>query len=315
MGITPAELCKRMLRIRRIEEAIADSYPKGEMKCPVHLSLGQEAVAVGVCSALKKPDHVYSNHRCHAHYLAKGGDLRGMLAELFGRHTGCAKGKGGSMHLVDTAAGMMGASALVAGTIPMAAGSALSFQRAGEKRVAVTFFGDGATEEGILYETLNFAALKKLPVIFVCENNLYATYSHVRARQATPSSAERAKAFGVPAKRIDGNNVLAVLAAANEAVARARSGDGPSYLECLTYRLRDHVGPAWDHEVGYRTREEVEQWIAKCPIERMPEAKDAAKRRRWEAEIADELEKGFAFARQSPFPPKEELLEGVYANA
>ncbi len=308
---TPAELHRRMLRIRRIEEAIADHYPKGEMKCPVHLSIGQEAVAVGVCAPLTTKDHVYSNHRCHSHYLAKEGDLPAMMAELFGRSTGCARGKGGSMHLVDFSVGMMGASALVAGTIPMAAGSALAFQRAGEPRVAVTFFGDGATEEGILYESLNFAALKKLPVLFVCENNGYATYSSVSARQAVTSSAERARGFGLPAFQIDGNDVLAVQAAASEAVARARAGEGPTYLECITYRLRDHVGPAWDHAVGYRTREEVEAWMARCPVEKMGTSRD---RDVWEAEIAEEIRDAFEYARSSPFPAREDLLEEVYAQ-
>lgn len=216
------------------------------------------------------------------------------------------------MHLVDFEAGMMGASALVAGTIPMAAGSALAFQRAGEPRVAVTFFGDGATEEGILYETLNFAALKKLPVLLVCENNGYATYSAVSARQATASSADRAAAFGLPAFRIDGNDVLAVQAAAEKAVARARAGEGPTYLECVTYRLRDHVGPAWDHTVGYRTREEVESWMAKCPLERLPI--DPLQQQSWETEIADEIREAFIFARTSPFPTHDDLLEGVYAQ-
>ncbi len=315
MGTLPAkELYRRMLRIRRIEEAIADAYPQGEMKCPIHLSIGQEAVAVGVCAQLKKDDHLYSNHRCHAHYLAKGGDLRALMAELFGKRTGCARGKGGSMHLVDFSVGMMGASALVAGTIPLAVGSALAFSRAGEKRVGVTFFGDGATEEGILYESLNFAALKKLPVLFICENNGYATYSAVNARQATASSADRARVFGLPALRIDGNDSIAVQAAAAEAVTRARAGEGPTYLECVTYRLRDHVGPALDHNVGYRSREEVESWIAQCPIERLNATSTLAERAQWESEIADEIRDAFEFARSSAFPGKEELLEGVYAQ-
>jgi TPP-dependent pyruvate/acetoin dehydrogenase alpha subunit len=314
MGSTPAQLYRRMLRIRRIEEAVADAYPRQQMKCPVHLSIGQEAVAAGVCDPLTAADHLYSNHRCHAHYLAKGGDLKGMIAELHGKRTGCARGKGGSMHLVDFSVGMMGASALVAGTIPIACGSALAFQRGGKPNVAVTFFGDGATEEGILYESLNFAALKKLPVIFVCENNGYATYSGLSARQAVDSSAEKARAFGLPATQLDGNDVLVVRDAAEAAIRRAREGGGPTYLECVTYRHRDHVGPALDHQVGYRTKEEVDSWIARCPLTRLAGQVPEALRSAWEKEIAAEIEEAFAFAIASPLPDRSDLLEEVYAQ-
>ncbi len=219
-----------MLRIRRIEEAIAEEYPKKEMRCPVHLSIGQEAVAVGVAAHLTNDDRVFSNHRCHAHYLAKGGDLRAMIAELFGKAAGCSAGKGGSMHLAAPDRGMMGASALVGGTIPLAVGSALDAHLRGIARVSVAFFGDGGSEEGVFYESLNFSALKKLPVIFVCENNLYATYSHQSTRQARSEIHTRGETFGVPGKFVDGNDVEAVWNAAKEASNRARQGHGPTVL-------------------------------------------------------------------------------------
>ena len=224
-------LYRKLLRIRRTEEAIARADAAHEIRCPVHLSIGQEAVAVGICAHLVSSDHIYSNHRCHAHYLAKGGDLRKMIAELYGRKTGCCRGRGGSMHLTDPKVGMMGASAIVGGTIPLAVGSALSFSLDGVENVSVAFLGDGATEEGIFYESLNFAQLKKLPVIFAVENNSYATYSHQRARQSNLDIFERALAFRMSCQAVDGNNVEEVFEEAAQAVARARSGNGPTLLE------------------------------------------------------------------------------------
>ncbi|MDD5671170.1 MAG: thiamine pyrophosphate-dependent dehydrogenase E1 component subunit alpha, partial [Candidatus Omnitrophica bacterium] len=226
------ELYRRMLLIREVEEKIVQVYPQQEIRCPTHLSIGQEAAASGVTTALRRDDYVFGTHRCHSHYLAKGGDLKQMFSELYGRANGCAKGKGGSMHLVDPSQGMMGSSAIVGGTIPLAAGAALAAKMQGTDRVAVAFFGDGATEEGVFHESLNFAALKKLPVIFVCENNFFATHTPLSARQVIASIADHGKIYGVPGVVVEGVNVIDVYQNAAEMVARARTGGGPSILEC-----------------------------------------------------------------------------------
>lgn len=313
-------LYTRMLRIRRVEEAIAIEYPKKEMRCPVHLSIGQEAVPVGICELLSSNDRVYSTHRCHAHYLGKGGDLNAMIAELFGKATGCCKGKGGSMHLVDRSVGMMGSSALVGGTIPMAVGSALALKRDELPFVSIAFFGDGATEEGIFYESMNFASLQKLPVIFAVENNQYATYSHQSARQADVDILKRGKAFSIPSERVDGNDVLQVMKASRKAIERARSGGGPTLFEFTTYRYRDHVGPNYDVEIGYRTQSEVDRWMKQCPIDRL-ETQMRKKHRfsdedkaRIESEIKQEIDHAFALARKAPYPELKEIFTDIYAQ-
>src|SRR6267378_1925282 len=230
-------LLREMIRIRTAEQTIADLYPEGEMRTPTHFSIGQEAVAVGVCTALRRDDVVFSGHRCHAHYLAKGGDLNAMIAELYGKETGCARGRGGSVHLNDPAAGVIASSAILGQTMAVAVGSALAFTLDGSERVAVTFFGDGTVEEGIFHESVNFAVVKRLPVIFVCENNGYSTHTPLAVRQ--PSDVpihERARSYGVETRCVDGNNVFAVYEATQEGVKWTRAGNGPFFLECITYR-------------------------------------------------------------------------------
>lgn len=307
-------LLAQILRIRRVEEAIADSYPRREMRCPVHLSIGQEVPPIALCSQLNEKDHLYSNHRCHAHYLAKGGDLNAMIAELHGRRTGCCQGKGGSMHLVWPEAGMMGASALVGGTIPIGVGSALAFRMANETRVAVSMFGDGASEEGVFFESMNFAQLKRLPMIFACENNRYATYSHQHSRQAHLDITRRATAFGMKAMRVDGSDLATCVAAAEIAVARARKGEGPTLIEFSTYRWRDHVGPAEDTHIGYRTQEELDTWKARCPLNRLSEFFSTEEITQLEVKIRDEIESAFAFARSSSQPLPKDVTKDVYAH-
>jgi len=265
-------LLRDMIRIRRVEETLAELYPAGEMRTPTHFSIGQEAVAVGVCGALRRDDVVYSGHRCHAHYLAKGGDLHGMVAELYGRETGCARGRGGSVHLNDPDVGVIASSAILGQTMAVAVGTALAFTMDGRDQLAVTFFGDGTVEEGIFHETLNFAVMRRAPVLFVCENNGFSTHTRLEVRQpASVSIHARAASYGMPSRLVDGNNVFAVHAAAREAVAHARGGAGPFFLECTTYRWREHVGPQWDYDKGYRTKAEVDAWIARCPIRRASE--------------------------------------------
>jgi pyruvate dehydrogenase E1 component alpha subunit len=321
-NITPAklrELYYQMLRIRRFEERIAEVYAEQEMRCPTHFSIGEEAAAVGVCAALKLDDVIFSNHRCHAHYLAKGGDARRMIAELYGRATGCTGGKGGSMHLSDESAGMMGASAIVGASIPLAMGAALAFSMQGKRQVAVSFFGDAGPEQGIFHESLNFAALKRLPVIFVCENNLYATQTPLSRRQARNNIYQRGRIYGIPGKRIDGNDVLKVYLAAKEAASNCRNGKGPVLLELMTYRYREHVGPNYDWDLGYRTQDEVESWMKKAdPLARWQKRLLRAgliSRAELDAmldKINSEVEAALARAKADPMPADSELLTNVY---
>ena len=307
-----------MLRIRRFEERIADVYPEQEMRCPTHLSIGQEAAAVGVCTALRQDDYIFSTHRCHAHYLAKGGDPRRMIAELYGKKTGCTGGKGGSMHLTDEYVGMMGTSAIVGSSIPIAVGAALAFAMQGTDRVAVAFFGDAAPEQGVFHESLNFSALRRLPVVFVCENNLYATQSPIDKRQPLNNIFKRGEIYGVLGDRVDGNDVLAVYLAARRAVERCRRREGPSLLELSTYRWREHVGPNYDYDMGYRTKEELEEWMERCPVERWSEqllAAEITSKDNLELialKIDKEVESAFALAKADPVPSESDLFENVY---
>lgn len=319
-GLAPellVNLYVAMRRIRRAEETIAALYPEQEIRCPTHLSIGQEAGAAGVCLALRVTDTAVSTHRCHAHYIAKGGSLRGMFAELYGRATGCCGGKGGSMHLTAPEVGMLGASAIVAGSVPLAVGTALAATMAGTDEVGVAFFGDAAMEQGVTHESLALAALRRLPVLFVCENNLYATNTPLRARQAGSDLAQRAAGHWLPGVTVDGSDVVAVYRAARTAVERARSGKGPTLIEVKTYRFREHVGPNYDTDLGYRTQAELDHWMAREPVgalaRRLERAGVLAPGRRAaldtqvEAEIADAV----AFAKSSPFPEPAALYADV----
>jgi len=289
-----------MLRIRRIEEAIAARYPEQQMRCPVHLSIGQEAIAVGVCKALLQTDQIVSSHRAHAHYLAKGGSLRKMIAEIYGKKTGCCQGWGGSMHLVDLEHGMMGSTPIVGGSIPIGVGLAFAAHLKREPHLTVIFFGEGSTEEGVWAESLNFAALKRLPVLFVCENNLYSVYSPLHVRQPlSRSRLQIARAHGLHVDSGDGNVVEEVLEKSQSAVAHIHSGKGPVYLEFTTYRFREHCGPNFDNHIGYRTHEEAASWETRCPLKRLSHQFDDESIRQ---QIDDEIIDAFQFALNSPFP-------------
>lgn len=308
-----------MMSIRIAEETLAGLYPQAEMRTPTHFSIGQEAVAVGVCATLRREDVVFSGHRCHAHYLAKGGSLLGMIGEIYGRETGCCRGRGGSVHLNDRAAGVMASSAILGETIAVAVGAALSFAMDGVPRVAVPFFGDACVEEGVFHESLNFAVVRRLPVVFVCENNLYSVQSKLPVRQPTSVQIwERVRSYGMPSVQTDGNDVEAVYAAAVEAVARARRGGGPTLLECMTYRWREHVGPLFDHERGMRTKEELDAWMARCPIKRASGqaiARGACKPadlESWARVLQAEVDEAIAVAKASPFPDPADLLLDTY---
>jgi len=305
-------LYRSLYRIRREEEEIARIYPTDKIKSPVHLSIGQEAISVGVCEALRLGDIVFGSYRSHAMYLAKGGDLKGMLAELYGKVTGVAKGKGGSMHLMDMAHGVMGASAVVGTTIPHAVGYAYSLKVRGSDSIVVSFFGDGATEEGVFYESMNFASLKGLPVIFICENNSYAIHTHQSRRQLYPNICDRAGAFGMPVERI-GDDVLKIYQRVSAAAEALRSGQrGPFFFECMTYRWKEHVGPGDDFHLGYRTREEAEPWFSNDQVKRVAGLLDPHTRGCIEREVEAEIAEAFAFAEASPFPDASELFTDVF---
>ena len=309
-----------MLRIRMIEEEIAGRYRQEKMRCPVHLSIGQEAVPVAVSAALRTSDQIVSTHRCHAHYLAKGGDLRAMLCELMGREPGCCSGRGGSMHLFDRGAGILLSLPIVAASIPVGVGAALAMKQRREDNVAVIYLGDASVEEGVFHESANFAALQRLPAVFVCENNLYSVYTALRDRQPGRPIVELARGHGLQSVHVDGNDVAAVHGAAAEAIDRARRGEGASFIQADTYRWREHCGPNYDNTLGYRAEAEFEAWKLRDPIELLAGALrakgtlDDAKLGTMRREIAAEIEAAFAFAEAAPFPAKETIGTDLYAG-
>lgn len=307
-----ARLFRALYRIRRVEEEVARVYATDKIKSPVHLSIGQEAVSVGVCDALRPADIVFGTYRGHALYLAKGGDLNAMVAELYGKATGCTKGKGGSMHLIDPEAGVMGTSAVVGTTIANAAGYAYAMKTRRSDAVVVSFFGDGASEEGVFAETLNFAALKRLPVLFVCENNGYAIHTHQAKRQGRTDIAARAEAYGIPADRLDGNDVVGLVRRTHDVLATVRAGGGPHFFEVTTYRWREHVGPGGDYHLGYRAAAECDPWVAADAVGRVAAELPADERAAIEAEVEGEISAAFAFADDSPFPDAAELMTDIF---
>jgi pyruvate dehydrogenase E1 component alpha subunit len=309
-----------MVMIRKFEERNAELITQKKIICPTHLYIGQEAVAAGVCSELGKDDWVFSMHRSHGHYIAKGGDIRTMMAEMYGKATGCSKGRGGSMHLASPDVGLPGSPAILASSIPLSVGAGLAFSLQEKDNVSVAFFGDGATNEGVFSESLNIAALRKLPVIFVCENNLYATHLHISKCLADIDICKKAEAFGVPAIRVDGNNVIEVFNVAKKAIEDARSGKGPTLMECMTYRWRGHVGPSYDVDTGIRSKEELEHWMNRCPIKMFEKLlfkqgilSESEKNKICES-IEEEIEEALIFAKESPFPDQNEdkVLRDVF---
>ncbi|WP_027720307.1 thiamine pyrophosphate-dependent dehydrogenase E1 component subunit alpha [Maridesulfovibrio zosterae] len=310
-----------MLRIRMVQERIEAEYLEDRMRTPVHLCVGQEASAVGVCATLRKGDYISSNHRGHGHYLAKGGDLKALMAELHCKTTGCAKGYGGSMHLVDTSVGNMGHSAIVGGGIPIGTGQALASKMLKQDRVSVVFFGDGAADEGTFYESVNFAMLKKLPVVYVLENNGWAVCSPTASRQLGKNVFLKGAAPELlSAQSIDGNDVELIYEKAIAAVERARSGLGPSLIECKTYRMLGHAGCKAQDAKGYRDEQEVEKWAERCPLQSYGQKLikgdvltqsdiDVMQR-----EIAQELDEAFRFALESPLPTEEDLHKYLFCE-
>jgi len=296
---------------RKLEERIADIYGTDKIKSPIHLSIGQEAPSVGVCLSLGESDVVFGTYRGHALYLAKGGDLNKMVAELYGKFTGCGKGKAGSMHLADKSVGMMGTSAIVSTTIPQAVGYALAQKMKGSTVITVVFFGDGAMEEGVFWESINFAALMKLPVLFVCENNQYAIHTPLSKRVSSNNICERIASFGVPARRIPNNDVIEIYNATNKCIEEMIS-DGPRFIEIETYRWREHVGPGEDWHFGYRSKEEGDKWKSKDQLLSIGQMITQLDRVRIEKQCDEQIEKALEFAENSPFPKDEELYSDVF---
>jgi TPP-dependent pyruvate/acetoin dehydrogenase alpha subunit len=304
----------QLLRIRRVEEEIVRLYPTDKIKSPVHLSIGQEAVSVAVCDHLNRGDAVFATYRGHAAYLAKGGGLKEMWAELYGKATGCGRGKAGSMHLVDTDVNMMGTSAIVATGIPDAVGYALAVKMKQEDRIVVCFFGEGATDEGVTHESINFAALHKLPILFVCENNEYAIYSHVSARMAGYGLCDRYRAYGIACERDDSGDFLAMHEMAGRAVADARDGFGPRFIEIKTARWRDHVGPGEDRQYDYRCLETLDATIKDDQVKKVGELLGEEARGKIAEEVEHEIASAIQFAEASPFPADQEVHDHVFAS-
>jgi len=311
------EMYRRMLQIRFFEEKVFELYGKNLVPGTIHLYAGEEAVAVGVCANLRRDDYITSTHRGHGHCIAKGADLGKVMAEILGKKTGYCKGKGGSMHIADFSMGMLGATAVVGAGIPVAAGAGLSIKLRSTDQVVACFFGEGASNQGTFHEGVNMAAIWRLPVVFVCENNLYAMGTRQSLVMTIENIADRAVAYGIPGVTVDGNDILAVYEAASKAVNRARRGLGPTLIECKTYRQKGHsrFDPA-----AYRPKNEVEEWLKRDPIPRfkskliemsaLTEEEDEELRR----EAAAAVEGAVKFAMESPFPEPEEALEDVYVQ-
>jgi TPP-dependent pyruvate/acetoin dehydrogenase alpha subunit len=318
---TEFRLWERMTTIRRVEEEIAARYGEQEMRCPTHLSIGQEAVPVAVGDVASPNDYAVSTHRGHAHYLGKGGNLNAMIAEIYGKETGCSKGRGGSMHLMDASVGFMGTSAIVGNSIPIGVGLGLAAKLDGGGQVSYIFLGDGAVEEGVFYESVNFAVLSKLPVIFVCENNLYSVYSPLSVRQPEDRAIwQMVQGLGANVNHTDGNDIAATLDVIQDATHRCRDGDGPWFLEFSTYRWLEHCGPNYDNDIGYRSEEEFERWKHLDPIaqhakrlsESYPEFQAFSETA--EAQIKQTVDSAFDFAKSSPFPARDSAMQGEYAE-
>ena len=311
-------LYKRMALIRRFEFYLAEIYHTDAIKSPVHLSIGQESIAVSVCDPLEKTDMISNTYRCHATYIAKGGDLKAMMAELYGKKTGCAGGKAGSMHLIDMNHGILGASAVVGTTIPVATGYALAMQMearvTGKQRVVVAMFGDGGTEEGCFYESINFAALHHLPIIYVCENNRLAIHTPIEKRWATEKLCERVATYDIETYRHTDADVFNIRDTIAKLTHRIRQeGKGPYFVECATYRWFEHVGPRDDHADDYRSHDEYERWKEHDQIKRLGAMLSDDVRKQCDEEISEAIAEAIKFADESPYPSPSELYTHVYA--
>jgi TPP-dependent pyruvate/acetoin dehydrogenase alpha subunit len=309
------QIYSKLLLIRRVEELIVDLYPTDRIKSPVHLSIGQEAVSVGACLALEASDIVFGTYRGHALYLSKGGNLKAMIAELYGKKTGCCRGKGGSMHLSDRSVNMMGTSAIVSTGIPQAVGYAFAQKRMNTGNVVAVFFGDGATEEGVYYESLNIAKLYELPILFICENNKYAINTPIHKRTFSDNYLERAKAFGVSAAHIRENNSIEIYSCVKQVAdsIRQNHSKGPFFLEVETYRWLEHVGPGDDSYFGYRSKEEIDSWVKRDELKRIESMLTSDDVKLIQSFVKRDVSEAFEYAENSPFPSEADLLIDSYA--
>jgi TPP-dependent pyruvate/acetoin dehydrogenase alpha subunit len=313
---------RSMQLIRYTEEQIGELVKEGVAKTPCHLSIGQEAIAVGVASSLNSSDRVFGNHRSHSHFLALGGDAYSLIAEVLGRVDGASNGMGGSMHLYGASVGFQGSVPLVGATIPIAVGAALAAKMGGGDEVAVAFFGDGAAEEGVFHESLNFASIYELPILFVVENNLFSSHLHIQLRQPSDSIARFADAHRIRNKVIDGNDVISVAIAAEELILAARKGGGPALLEVVTFRFRGHVGPNEDIDVGvHREMKDVEAWKQRCPIKRLRIAMEneglltEEQFNEQSTAVLSQVQLAVETAKSSPYPNENNLLDFVYSRS
>lgn len=309
-------MLRKMLEIRRFEEKVDEFFKANLMWGTCHLYIGEEATAVGACAAIEEKDYITSTHRGHGHCIAKGGDLNKMMAELLGKETGYCRGRGGSMHIADVESGNLGANGVVGGGIPIATGAALSSKMKKDGRVTLCFFGDGASNQGVFHESLNLASIWKLPVVYICENNQYGMSVPVQKASAVVDIAEKSRAYNMPGEIVDGNDVLSVYAIVKKAVERARKGEGPSLIECKTYRWMGHSKS--DANV-YRSKEEIKSWKEKCPIRRFEEylinnrVASEQEIEKIKREVEEDIKKAEEFALKSPEPSIEEIFDGVYA--
>jgi pyruvate dehydrogenase E1 component alpha subunit len=310
---------KSMMLIRTTEEAVAQWVENGLARTPCHLYIGQEAVAVGACAVLEREDQIWGNHRSHGHYLAKGGDLKTMMAEILCRSAGCAKGRGGSMHLISKQNGILGTVPIVGATVPLSIGGALALKMKGTRSVSAAFFGDGCVEEGHVGESMNMAAIYRLPVIFIVENNLYSSHMHISERRVKDNIVEMASLYGMPGSVVDGNDIGAVAFIMEQAVHRARTGGGPSLVECRTFRWRGHVGHRMDIDVGLNRKGELSEWLPRCPIKRLQQIllSEGVAQSVLDAlaqEVAHEVAEAVAWAEAAPYPAPLSLMEHVYTG-
>ncbi len=312
-------LFSSLLKLRMTENEIAKKYSEQEMRCPVHLSIGQEAAAVGVCANLNLRDQVYSTHRCHSHYLAKGGNLRSMISELYGKKSGCCGGRGGSMHLMDPSVGMMLSLPIVASIIPIAVGAALSLKLKKKKNVISVFFGDAAVEEGVFHESANFASLNKLPIVFVCENNKYSCFTKINERQPSEDITRLAKCHNISNLRMNGNNLIDVYEKSKMIIQQIKKKPEPFFLQLDTYRQVEHCGPNSDDNLNYRGKSELNNWLKDDPLENF--IKFLKGENEYDQKIVNEINdkimieinSAFKFAKKDKFPNPASIKKFVYA--
>lgn len=308
---------KEMKKIRLTEERIGEKFQEQQMRTPMHLSIGQEAIAVGICQNLEKQDVIYSNHRGHGHYIAKGGSIPKLIAELYNKESGCSKGRGGSMHIIDNEVGMGLTSSIVSGNVPIATGEAMAFKMKNIKNVAVVFFGDGASEEGCVYESICYAALHNLPIIFVCENNLYAMYTTLDKREPVCNISDKFEKI-LPTVIEDGNDIEKVYEVAYDAVQKARNGGGPTFIEFKTYRFANHYETKNGNPLAFRPEEEYDSWLERCPIKQVEEKLleknllTAHSIKVIEDKMNEEIDAAFNYAYESKLPKAEDIMLGLW---